>query len=55
MAVHFHQSSQFEEIRFQIEQYLYDSILDIEKSVDLALQSVDQFAKSIDRLLDTLE
>jgi hypothetical protein len=55
MAVHFHQSSQFEEIRFQIEQHLYDSILDIEKSMDLALQSVDQFAKSIDRLLDTLE
>lgn len=55
MAVHFQQSSQFEGIRSQIEQHLFDSVLEIEKNMDLALQSVDQFAKSIDRLLDTLD
>lgn len=55
MAVHFNQSSQFVEIRSQIEQHLYDSVLEIEKNIDLALRSVSQFADAIDRLMDTLE
>lgn len=55
MAIHFNQTSQFEKIRAQIEQHLYDSVLEIEHNIELALRSVDQFAKAIDRLLDTLE
>ena len=30
-------------------------MLDIEKDIGLAIRSVDQFAKAIDRLLDTIE
>ena len=41
MAVHFHKSSAFEEIRTQIEQHLFDSVLEIEKEMDLALRSVE--------------
>jgi len=55
MAIYFHQTSQFDETRSQIEEHLYDAVLSVEKNIDLALKSVDQFAKSIDRLMDTLE
>ncbi|MBI2605052.1 MAG: hypothetical protein HYW49_03120 [Deltaproteobacteria bacterium] len=55
MAIHFKYTSHFDESRFRIEQHLYDSVLDIEKDIGLAIRSVDQFAKAIDRLLDTLE
>jgi len=55
MAVYFHKSSGFEEIRAYIEQHLFDSVLQIEQNVDLALRSVEQFAHAIDRLMDTLE
>ncbi len=55
MAIHFRKSSQFEAIRLEIEQHLYDSVYSIEKSEGLALRSVDHFAKAIDRLIDTLE
>ena len=55
MAVHFHKTSAFEEIRFQIEQHLFDSVFDIEKDLELALHSVDQFGQAIDRLMNTLE
>lgn len=55
MAIHFHKTSAFEEIRSQIEQHLFDSVLELEKNVDSALHSVDQFSASIDRLMDTLE
>lgn len=55
MAAHFHKSSAFEIIRSQIEQHLFDSVLDIEKEMDLALRSVEQFSLAIDRLMDTLE
>ncbi len=55
MAVYFFQSSQFEEIRSQIEQHLYDSVLEIEQDSKLALRSVQQFNDTIDRLMETLE
>lgn len=55
MAVHFHKSSDFEKIRSQIEQHLFDSVLEIEKDMGLALRSVEQFAHAIDRLMETLE
>jgi hypothetical protein len=55
MAVHFHFSSPFEEARLNIEQHLYNSVLEIEKDAELAIASVDRFSKSIDRLVDTLE
>lgn len=55
MIIHFKKSSQFEAIRIEIEQHLYDSVYDIEKNEELALRSVYQFAKAIDKLLDTLE
>ena len=55
MAIDFHKTSAFEEIRSQIEQHLFDSVLELEKNVDSALHSIDQFSASIDRLMDTLE
>jgi hypothetical protein len=55
MAVHFHKSSAFDEVRSQIEKHLFDSVLEIEKDMDLALRSVEQFALAIERLMDTLE
>lgn len=55
MPIHFKKSSQFEVIRFEIEQHLYDSVYDIEKSEEFALRSVDQFAKAVEGLIDTLE
>lgn len=55
MAVHFHKSSAFDEVRSQIEKHLFDSVLKIEKDMDLALRSVEQFAIAIERLMDTLE
>jgi len=55
MAVHFYQSSQFEEIRSQIELHLYDSVLELEKDPKLAIRSVLQFNQAIDRLMETLE
>lgn len=55
MAVHFHNSSQFQEIRLKIEQHLFDSVLEIEKDIDPALRSVHQFSAAIERLMDTLE
>jgi len=55
MAVYFHKSSSFEKIRSQLEKHLFDSVLEIEQDMDLALRSVDQFATAIDRLMDTLE
>lgn len=55
MAVHFRRSSPFEQARAQIEQYLFDSVLEIESELDLALRSVEQFATAIERLMDTLE
>lgn len=55
MAVHFHQSSPFKEARNLIEQHLYDSVLEIENNIELALNSVEQFATALERLFDTLE
>ena len=55
MAIHFHQTSQFDEIRVRIEQHLYDSVLEQHRDAAAALRSVEQFAKSLDRLFDTLE
>lgn len=55
MVIHLKKTSQFEAIRIEIEQYLYDSVYDIEKSEELALRSVNHFSKAIDRLIDTLE
>lgn len=55
MAVHFHKSSPFEEVRTRIEQHLFDSVLELEKNMELALRSVEQFAAAIERLMDTLE
>ncbi len=55
MAIHFSFTSKFEECRQKFEQHLYGSVLEIEQNEDLAIRSVDQFAKSIDHLLDTLE
>ncbi len=55
MAIHFSFTSPFEESRSRIEQHLFDSVLEIEKDIDSAIRSVDQFAKALDRLTDTLE
>ncbi|MCX6119674.1 MAG: hypothetical protein NT027_19225 [Proteobacteria bacterium] len=55
MAIHFFQTSQFVEIRSNIEQHLFDSVLDIEKSSEIALQSIESFANAMDRLMEKLE
>lgn len=48
MAIHFHQTSQFDEIRDRIEQHLYDSVLEQQQDFDIALRSVEQFANALD-------
>ncbi len=55
MAVHFHQTAPFEEVRAKIEDHLYKSVLELHGDVDMAIQSVDRFSKAIDRCLDVLE
>jgi mRNA-degrading endonuclease RelE of RelBE toxin-antitoxin system len=55
MPIHFKKSSQFEDRRFEIEQYLFDTVFEIERNDEIALRSVEHFAKSIDHLVDTLE
>ncbi len=55
MAVHFHQTSGFEEGRARIEQHLYDSVLELHQEVKAALGAVEQFSKAVDRLFDMLE
>lgn len=55
MAVHFHQSSPFEAARVEIEQHLFDSVLEIQQDEQAAIKSVDQFAQAIEHLFDVLE
>lgn len=55
MAIHFKKSSQFEIIRSKIEQHLFDTVNEIEKSEELALRSVENFSIAIEYLFDTLE
>ena len=55
MAVHFHFASTFENARLEIEQHLFDSIMEFENDFDRAIESVSNFSKSIDRLAETLE
>jgi hypothetical protein len=55
MAVYFYTSSTFDEARLRFEQHLFDSVLEIEKSVERAIESVSRFSNAIDRLADTLE
>lgn len=55
MAIQLKKSSQFEFIRSKIEQHLYDTVLNFEKSDDLALRSVENFVLSIENFFDTLE
>ncbi len=55
MAVHFQQTSEFLKSCLTIENHLFDSIMQIENNIDIALDSVDKFAKAVDRLVDTLE
>ncbi len=38
MAVHFYASSQFEQARAEIEQHLFDAVLEVESEIDLALR-----------------
>jgi hypothetical protein len=53
--IHFKKSSQFETVRCEIEQHLYDSVFEIEQNNELALRSVEHFSRAFERLLDTLE
>lgn len=55
MVIHFRQSSQFESIRKSIEQHLFDSIIFFDNNLELAIRSVEQFAKSIELMIDTFE
>lgn len=55
MAIHFKKSSNFDFMRLKIEDYLYESVLGIEKSHDMALKSVEIFVQDIEKLVITLE
>lgn len=55
MAIIFKKSSEFERIRSNIEQHLYDSIFALEVDAERALRAVEQFNTAIDRFLSTLE
>ncbi len=55
MAVHFHRASSFDEARTRIEQYLFDSVMELERNHERAIESVTRFGDSIDRLVETLE
>jgi len=41
MAVYFHKTSQFEEIRLQIEDHLFNSVLEHSQEIEIALNSVE--------------
>jgi hypothetical protein len=55
MAIHFHRTTPFEENRVRIEDFIYRSILEIQKDIEAAIRGVDNFAKAIDKFIDTLE
>lgn len=55
MKIEFQQTSAFIQERERIELYLYNSVLEIEKEENKALESVQNFADAFDRLMDTLE
>lgn len=55
MAIQFKKSSSFESARSNIEQHLFSSVFNIEKNLELALRSVEQFDATLERFLDTLE
>jgi hypothetical protein len=55
MPVEFRYTSTFEFIRSQIENHLYQSILNFEKDYNLALNAVTKFNVSIEELCITLE
>ena len=55
MAVHFYQSSAFENRRAEIETHLYESVLKLQQDADAALRSVGDFSVAIDQLFDLLE
>jgi hypothetical protein len=55
VAIQFKKSSSFESARSNIEQHLFDSVFQIEKNLEVALRSVEQFDATLERFLDTLE
>jgi hypothetical protein len=55
MAITFKKTSEFERIRSNIEQHLFDSVFLIEADAQKALHSVEQFNSAIERFLDTIE
>lgn len=55
MPVDFKTTSTFEFIRSQIENHLYQSVLNFEKDHSLALNSVNNFNSSFEDLCQTLE
>jgi hypothetical protein len=55
MPIQFKQSFEFEIKRCRIEQHLFDTITEIEKSEELALRAIMLFSESISELMNTLE
>ena len=55
MAVHFLTASPFEKNRLRIEDFIFRSIVEIQNDIDAAIRSVDNFAKAIDKFIDTTE
>lgn len=45
MAIHFNRTSQFEENRLRIEDFIFRSIIEIQNDVEAAIRGVDNFAK----------
>ena len=55
MAIHFHKASPFEDNCLRIEDFIYRAILKTQSDADAAIRGVDNFAKAIDKFIDTLE
>lgn len=55
MPIIFKKTSEFERVRSNIEQYIFNSVLQIEVDQVKALQSVEQFNLAIENFLDILE
>ena len=55
MAVHFLKASPFDKNRLRIEDFIFCSIVELQSDVEAAIRGVDNFAKAIDKFIDTTE
>jgi|GEM_PF-2139581 len=55
MAIQFRYASPFEENRLRIEDFIFNSIMDTQKSLESAIRGVENFAAAIEDFVNTLE